>query len=395
MNASPSPAGQVWAHVGQRFTPQNHDVVVVGAGRMGSACALYVRQLAPHLRVLLLEEGGLPNEDGATLLAPGVWSAREPSGERLEGERLEQARWTRRQLETAFGDVSFAPRPLIRLFAEAGPDRSPTADALAPWPDARAMVNAPALPFAEVEQDAATYRPGAVALAAARAAVAAGADLMLNARARPVPGGVVVERLTVTNTHQIVTHETHTLHAGVTILALGADGPSAAEHELGLHTAHARAYRQVPRLNVPSDDTTPILHAGGLTLRPQHGGFTLIPSIHHRDPHGYAPTGGRLTGVPTGLRRETLEDLVGLMDALPPLGTGALELGRSVSDVPGVWLALPGGRPGGLPQHQRLQDGVHLLLGGPQADTLGLAVAYDLAATVAEVRKRPWEKSGF
>ncbi len=370
-------------------------MVVVGAGRMGSACALFLRQLAPHLRVLLLEEGGLPNEDGATLLAPGVWSARGLPGGRLEGkrragERLAQARWTRRQLETAFGDVSFVPRPLIRLFAQAGPERIPTADALASWPDAQAVVNAPALPFAEVDPDAATYRPGAVALAAARAAVAAGADLMLNARARPVSGGVVVERLTVTNTHQIVTHETHTLPANVTVLALGADGPHAAEHELGLHTAHARAYRQVPRLNVPSDDATPILHAGGLTLRPQHGGFTLVPAIHHRDPHGYAPTGGRLTGVPTGLRRETLEDLVALMDALPPLGTPALELGRSVSDVPGAWLALPGGRPDGLPRHEQLQEGVHLLLGGPQADTLGLAVAYDLAATVAGTQGRPW-----
>lgn len=386
---SPEP-GQVWAHVGQPFTPRPYDVVVLGAGRMGSAFAFYLRQLAPHLSLLLLEEGGLPNEDGATLLAPGVWTAWG-----VPGDRLAQARWTREQLETAFGNISFQTRPLIELFAQAGEDRVSSADALAPHPDALAMVDVSALPFARVDAGAATYRPGALALAAAQSAVKAGADLMLNARAHAVPdneagGSVVIERLSVTNTHQIVVHETHRLRAGTLVLALGADGPHAAEHDLGVHTTHARAYRQTPRLNVPSTDDMPTLRAAGLTLRPQNGGFTLIPAVHHRDPHGYVPTGGHLTGVPTGLRRETLEDLVALMDALPPLGTEALGLGRSISDIPGAWLALPGGRADGLPLHQTLSGGVHLLLGGPHADTLGLAVAHDLAAAVAGVEERPW-----
>ncbi len=384
--------GQVWAHVGQPFTPQDYDVVVLGAGRMGSALAFFLRQLASHLRLLLLEEGGLPNEDGATLLAPGVWTTWS-----VPEDRRAQAIWTREQLETAFGNVSFQPRPLIALFAEDGPDRTPSADALAPFLDALAMVDVAALPFARVDAQAATYRPGALALAAAQQAVKAGADLMLNARAHAAlspegrGGRVVIERLSVTNTHQIVVHETHQLRTETLVLALGADGPHAAEHDLGRHTTHARAYRQTPRLNVPSRDDTPTLRAGGLTLRPQNGGFTLIPAIHHRDPHGYSPTGGHLTGVPTGLRRETLEDLVAVMDALPPLGTEALGLGRSISDIPGAWLALPGGRADGLPLHQPLADGVHLLLGGPHADTLGLAVAHDLAAVVAGVTGRPWE----
>ncbi|MFK7601054.1 FAD-dependent oxidoreductase [Deinococcus sp. SM5_A1] len=381
--------GQVWAHVGQPFAPRPYDVVVLGAGRMGSTFAFYLRGLAPHLSLLLLEEGGLPNEDGATLLAPGVWTARGvPENRRAEAD------WTREQLETAFGDISFQPRPLIELFAQEGPERTPAAEALAPHPDALAMVDVTALPFAHTDAGAATYRPGALALAAAQTAVKSGADLMLNARAHAVSAGeVVIERLSVTNTHQIVVHETHRLRAGTLVLALGADGPHAAEHDLGVHTTHARAYRQTPRLNVPSTDATPTLRAAGLTLRPQNGGFTLIPAVHHRDPHGYVPTGGHLTGVPTGLRRETLEDLVALMDALPPLGTEALGLGRSISDIPGAWLALPGGRADGLPLHQTLTDGVHLLLGGPHADTLGLAVAHDLAAAVAGVEERPWENA--
>jgi hypothetical protein len=389
--APPAGPGQVWAHVGQSFTPQDYNVVVLGAGRMGSALAFYLRHLAPQLRLLLIEEGGLPNEDGATLLAPGVWT-----GWDVPEDRWSQAAWTREQLETAFGNISFQPRPLIELFAEDGPDRTPAADALAPFPDALAMVDLEALPFARVDAQAATYRPGALALAAAQQAVKAGADLMLNARAHATlspqgsGGRVVIERLSVTNTHQIVVHETHHLRAETLVLALGADGPHAAEHGLGRHTTHARAYRQTPRLNMPSSDLTPVLRVAGLTLRPQNGGFTLIPAVHHRDPHGYAPTGGHLTGVPTGLRRETLEDLVALMDALPPLGTEALGLGRSLSDVPGAWLALPGGEPGGLPLHQPLASGVHLLLGGLHADTLGLAVAHDLAAMVAGVTGRPW-----
>ena len=51
----PKRAGQVWAHVGQPFEEQQFDVVIVGAGRMGAALALYLGRLAPSLRVLLAE----------------------------------------------------------------------------------------------------------------------------------------------------------------------------------------------------------------------------------------------------------------------------------------------------------------------------------------------------
>jgi hypothetical protein len=380
-----SGAGRVWAHVGQAFAERDYDVVVVGAGRMGTACALFLRQLAPGLRLLMAERGGLPNEDGATILAPGVWTAFDvPAGREAE------AVWTRAALAGDFGDVLFGPRPLLDLHAEDVPGSVPTREVLARFPEAAGLLDPALLPWARVDGDAATYRPGAVALACGQGAVRAGADLLLNTHAHLTPGGVRLDRLTVTNTHQVVTHETHEVRAGVVVVALGADGPDAAEHDLGVHTAHGRAYRHLPRLNTPSGDQTPTLRAGGLTLRPQHGGFTLVPPIHHRDPQGYAPEGGRLTGVPVGVRRETLEDLIRLMDALPPLATGALEVGRSLADVPGAWLALPGGRPDAPPTHERLTDGLHLLLGGPLADTLGLAVAYDLAAVVAGVQGRPW-----
>ncbi len=379
-----SAPGQVWAHTGQPFPSQDYDVAVLGAGRMGTACALFLRQLVPTRSLLLVEEGGLPNEDGATLLSPGVWTTLD-----VPESHWPEAHWTRTQLSADTWDISFQPRPMIDLHATAGGARIPSRD-LTLDPE---VVDVAALPWATVDTRAATYRPGALALAAAQAAIRAGADLLLNTRAHlGGDGRVVLERLTVTNTHQIVVHETHHVRAGTIVVALGAHGSHAAEHDLGTHTAHARAYRQAPRVNWPSTDASPVLRAGGVTLRPQHGGYVLVPAIHHRDPAGYVPTGGRLTGVPTGLRRETLEDLVAALDVLPVLGTEALESGRSVSDVPGAWLALPGGTPAGLPQHEQVAPGVHLLLGGPHADTLGLSTAYDLAATIAGVAERPWDR---
>ncbi|MDB5046563.1 MAG: FAD-dependent oxidoreductase [Deinococcus sp.] len=385
-------AGQVWAHVGQAFSETEYDVVVIGAGRMGAACALYLRELMPGSRLLLVEQGGLPNEDGATILAAGVWTAQDIPAAASAPSWKAKADWTRAQL-AAQDSIQFQSRPLLSLHTENGPRRVPTASALAAHPGSLALLDADQLPFAEPDPAAATYRPGALAAAQAGAAVRAGADLMLNTQAHLIPGGVRLDRLTVTNTHQIVTHETRPVRARFVVVAAGAEGPELLEQGLGLHTTHARAYRQTPRLNAPSDlsDLSPVLRVGGLTLRPQNGGYTLFPQIHHRDPHGYVPTGGRLTGVPVGLRRETLEDLVGLMDNLPVLGTEALETGRSLADVPGAWLALPEGRADAPPVYQRLLPEVALLLGGPLADTLGLAVAFDLAAHSAGQSGRPWE----
>ncbi|MFC6661712.1 FAD-dependent oxidoreductase [Deinococcus multiflagellatus] len=373
----PLSPGRVWAHVGQPFAPSPYDVAVVGAGRMGAAAALFLRQRAPALRVLLVEEGGLPNEEGATILAPGVWSRLG-----LDPALHPAADWTRAALQ-ALGDVGWESRPLVTLHAGAAPGRVPTLEALAPWPDSLALVDPAALPWAELDRDAATYRPGHAALHAAQAAIRAGADLLLNTRAAPQPGGrLCLERLTVTNTHQIVTHETLTVPARAVVLAAGAGGPGwpnarwACTPATPAPTARPRTSRCPARRRARSC-------ARGLTLRPQHGAYTLIPPLHGRDPHGYQPAGGQLTGVPTGLRRETLEDLVALMDALPVLATDALHLGRSLADVPGAWLALPGGRPEGLPTFEVLDEHTWLLLGGPQADTLGLHAAQGLAEAVA------------
>lgn len=362
--------------MGQPFTPDSFDIVVIGAGRMGAACALYLRQLAPHLSLLLAEEGGLPNEEGATILAPGVWTAFDvPQGQEAAAE------WPREQLLGGFGKLEVEPRPLVELLRDE-PNTVSTAEALAHAPEALALLDPLAYPRARVDDRALTYRPGQLALQAAQQAIGLGANLLLNTRAEPGVGQVKLHRLTVTNTHQIVVHETRQVRARAVVVAAGAAGPALVEHGAGLHTRHGRAYVQYPRLNLPTSAQTPVLRAGGLTLRPQNGGLTLVPPVHHRDPQGYQPAGGQLTGVPTGLRREVLEDLVALMDGLPALSSDRLELGRSSADIAGAWVALPSGRSDAPPTAEQLAPGLFLLLGGPRADTLGLATAHALATEV-------------
>ena len=364
----PKRAGQVWAHVGQPFEEQQFDVVIVGAGRMGAALALYLGRLAPSLRVLLAEENGLPNEEGASILAPGLWTTL-----KLPAEHHARAEWTRAELQHALGDVQYQPRPLVALYPAQVPGSLPTREVLAEYPEALALINPVALPFAQ-RLEAASYRPGSVALNAAQQAIRLGVNLMLNARATPVPGGVRLERLTVTNTHQIVTHEVREVAARCVVVAAGAAGPRLAEHSLGRHIPHAEAYAQYPPLAWPSGPQSPALHVGPLLLWPAHATWTLGSAPAHRDPPDYQPSGGKLTGVPTGLRRELLETLVAHMDAVPALASEGLQLGRSISDIPGAWVSL---NP--LPQWTDLGSGAYLLQGGPQADTLGLSTAHELA----------------
>ncbi|WP_161881406.1 FAD-dependent oxidoreductase [Deinococcus alpinitundrae] len=375
-------AGQVYAHVGQPFAPTPYDVVVLGAGRMGALAAHFLMVQHPSLKLLLLDQGGLPNEEGATILAPGVWTADVPEAQR------ERADFTRRlitgELSGSDGglglsgphDAPTLARGLVDLLPEAA-SGSVAVSELERLPTD--LFDPALLPYARFDPTALTYSAASLTTRAAQSAVRAGADLMLNVEAVPTPTGVELRRLSVTNTHRIVVHETHPLEARQVVVAAGAGGPALAESTLGTVTHHARAYRQLPRLNLPTTDTTPVLRAAGLTLRPHAGGFTVIPAIHHRDPHGYLPTGGRLSGVPVGLRRETLEDVLCALDALPALGTEALELGRSVVDVPGAWLALP---ESGWPMYQPLSERHWLLLGGERADVVGAGVARELAARI-------------
>ena len=366
-------SGRVWAHVGQPFAPAHFDLLVIGAGRMGAALARHLRELAPERSLLLAEEGGLPNEEGATILASGVWHQEVP------GTQLERAEQTRTLLGEHLNACS-----LLELRAEAASGFRPVAEVMTA--ELAGLVDQGVFPFARLDPRAGLYSAGSVTLQNADAAIRAGADLMLNVRAElcgTTTDGraqVRLHRLSVTNTHEVVIDHSVTVTAGQVIVAAGAAGPPLAEVGLGVLTPHRMAYRQTPRLEVPSTPGSPVLQAGGLLLRPRDGGYTVIPPIPHPDPWGYVPTGGRLVGVPVGLRRETLDAVLEVMDGLSALATEALVVGKSLADIPGAWVALP---EGGWPLWQRLNDVHWLLLGGDRADLTGLAVAQELARELA------------
>ncbi|WP_261663489.1 FAD-dependent oxidoreductase [Deinococcus sp. Marseille-Q6407] len=375
--------GQVWAHVGQPFSEEEYGAVVLGAvvlgaGLLGTAAAVQLREQAPDLRVLLLDEGGLPNEEGATLLGAGVWD-----GAGLSGEAARLADQTRQELERWLGEDALTRRPLLDFGAEGAGDSAAVlqdSPALAGW------VDPGKLPRVE-QREALLYRPGELTLRLGRAAVAQGADLMLNVRAEPVPGGVRLHRLSVTNRHEIIIHETKTVRTRHLIVAAGAAGPDLLEHSLGLHTPHGRAYVQRPRLRQPSDDTSPVLRAGDLLLRPLTGEYALYLPPTGADPHGYQPTSGRLTGVQVGLRRELLRDLLPRMEALPVLATEALGVGRSLADLESAWLGLPYSDPLHPPVAEQVAEGLWLLLGGSATrsgvDTLGLGLVQEMVQQLA------------
>jgi len=370
-------AGQVWAHVGQPFAPVHYDLLIVGAGRMGAALARFLRETSPHLSLLLAEEGGLPNEEGATILAPGMWHGAAPPEQQA---RAEQTRRLLGELLTPCGLLDLSAEATEGFLPVSGlsPDLAPLIDPV--------MIDVAELRFARFDPRAGTYSPGILALNCANAAIRAGADLMLNVRAELCGTSegraqVRLHRLSVTNTHEVVVGQTVQITADRVVVAAGATGPHLAEVGLGVVTGHRSAYRQMPRLEVESGAQSPVIRAGGLMLRPRDGGYTVVPPIPHPDPWGYVPQGGRLVGVPVGLRRETLDAVLAVMPGLPALGTEALVLGRSLADVPGAWTSLP---EGGWPLYEQL-DGQHwLLLGGEHADLTGLSVAQELARALVQ-----------
>ncbi len=340
---------------------------------MGTALARFLRELAPQCSLLLAEEGGLPNEEGATILAPGVWHSDVPPEQQASAEAT----------RLLLGEL-LNPCGLLDLRRAEAPGFGRTLDL---WrPELEGLIDAAELPFARLDRQAGIYSAGTVTLNHANAAIRAGADLMLNVRAelcgQDAAGRAQVRlhRLSVTNTHEVVIDHSVTVTAGRVIVAAGAAGPHLAEVGLGTVTRHRTAYRQAPRLETPSSAISPVLRADDLMLRPRDGGYTVVPPIPHPDPWGYVPAGGRLVGVPVGLRRETLDALMAAMDGLPVLGTDALVPGRSLADIPGAWVALP---DGGWPMAEQLDDAHWLLLGGPKADLTGLAVARNLAQGLA------------
>jgi hypothetical protein len=175
----------------------------------------------------------------------------------------------------------------------------------------------------------------------------------------------------------------HLVAARGVVVACGADGAAVAEAALDRPVRLASAYRQYPRVrDVPlaMGVTLPVVSLGNWRFRPAPGGAWLVPPTPAPDPVGYEPAGGRLLGVPVGLRRELVDALLEAPELEALLASGRLELGKSVRAVRGARSSVPAG---GLPVARRVGERWWLLAGSDAGLLEDLAGAAAVAAEVA------------
>lgn len=384
-----------------------YDVVVLGAGLLGTVVAARLRRSVPERSLLLVEADGLPNEGGATVASPGLLPPVESGGAVAPYDafgRPTNVRGGAPQAAPEAGPDALTWARAWSLSALAGLRSPPTAGsggwlALAPGPRAGAAPagTAPlqallgpavlgavrALTGVEGDRPARLLDGGylstdALVTALARRAVTSGADLLLNTRARPRGAGrILLERLSVDRRMRVGVHACQTVEAGAVVVACGAAGASVAEEGLDRPVGLRNAYLQFPRLRLPPSAQhvgLPVVAFGGWAVRPAPAGALLVPPALPPDPEGYEPVPGRLLGVPVGLRRELIDRLLAAPALASLVSSGGLELGKSVRTVRGGRFTVP---PRGVPVAERLAPGWWLLAGG----TLGLA--HDVAAAAA------------
>ncbi len=400
-------AGNVLNRAGLDLPQSHYDTLVIGGGLLGLACAFYLRALQPEASLLVVEQDGVPSEAGATFASPGVVAG----GFEAAGVRR-QAAWARRELEqlsevtgvTRPHDVPLHPVGLLSLCEDETAATRPVESVLETLEAIqvralRALVEVAAFPYARLEPRGAYGSAEAAALHYGHGAVKRGADLLLNARALPLSEREFrVERLEFDRAMRRVVTRTERLSAGNVVVAAGALTVGFVEAALGALLPFKRAYRQYPRLEaderLPLKDgrvDLPVVQVAGFFLRPQGEGLLVVPPALPPDPAGYEPTGAQLMGVRVGVRRELLELLMNQTESIPAFGWESLNLGKTVHKVRGAWDVLT---PTGKPEWQRAEaTNLYALVGGEHGFGLGLATAYDLAATLSGVAERPWERT--
>jgi len=426
----PTGPGQV-SSTPERPPPRHaYDVVVLGAGLLGAVVADRVRASAPGASLLLAEAGGLPNEDGATVSSPGLLPPlrMDEPATAVDGARPFAAAgaaspdrgalaWARAWSLEALGGAG-KTRPaatggagwlVLEPVAHAGEGaaaggapgggRAPDAAPLHALLPADVALAACALTGVARDHPAWLLDGGylsaeALALALARRAVEAGADLLLNARARPQGRGrILLERLGVDRRMRVGVHARQAVEARTVVVACGAAGAVVSEEGLDRPVGLASAYLQFPRVRLPGpapDAGLPVVALGGWAWRPAPGGAMLVPPPLPPDPEGFEPVGGRLLGVPVGLRRELVDRLLDAPALAPLLASGKLELGKSVRAVRGGRFSVP---PDGRPVAERLAQGWWLVAGGTLGLAHDVAAAAGVAAAVAG-RPAPWQGGG-
>ena len=399
-------AGKVLNRAGLALPQSHYDTVVVGGGLLGLACAFYLRGLQPQASLLVVEQDGIPSEEGATFASPAVVEV-----DFKDAAVQPQADWARHELEhlsevTGVArphDVPFRKVGLLNLQKTASEETQATETVLAALrPEqaraVRALVETAAFPQARFEPRGGYGSAEAAALHYGRGAVGRGADLALNTRAVPLSGTEVkLERLEFDRAMQRVVTKVERLSAKTVVVAAGASTPHWLENALGVVLPYKLAYRQYPRLEaderLPLQNgrvDLPVLQVAGFSLRPQGEGLLVVPPPPPPDPDGYKPTGAQLMGVRVGVRREVLELLLERAETVPAFGWDSLNLGKTVAKVRGAWEVLT---PTGRPEWRHVEgSSVYALVGGEHGFGLGLATAYDLAATLAGSKGRPWER---
>lgn len=401
-------SGHVINRADRNLPRSRYDVIVIGGGVLGLATAFYLRKFAPSRTVLVVEQGGIPSEEGETHFSPALHH-------HFFATKSEQhrARWW----STVLADLGRESGVTIALkngFSRLGyitsepaavemAGTNPRTFRLAKGSEFRGTMVGKFCAFAAdaslaVDPDGGCGNAEAVALHYGHGAVALGADLCLNARAAvDRSGDIRLDRLTINNRMQIETERQTRVQAATLVLAGGAATGALIEHQLGEPNPFRRYFAQFPRIDhVPGDPLRedgvldcPVVSTGDFTIRPHLDGALIIPSPLPPDPEGYVPAGGRLMGVNVGLRKELLTRLVQRMDAIPAFTLPTLNLGKTAGSLRGAWEALT---PSGRPECNRLGDlDAYALVGGPSGFSLGPAKALELAAQITGQMSMPWD----
>lgn len=392
-------AGRVFNSADRALVQDSYDIVLLGGGILGLTCAFYLRKLLPEASVLLIEEEGIPSEQGASHSSPGILAEHS-----YEGLSRQKYRWVLQTL-THLAEETQLKRAEQVLYQTGmlrfAKDLSGPSDSLSDLGEARilaltSMLEPEHFPAVYWDRQAAYAHVEAAALAFGFAAVKLGLDLMLNTRAESISERVLgLKRLEYNRYMQRVIVKEERLSVKTVIVALGSKTAGFIEAALGEVLPYKQVYRQYPRIEADKRlplkagrVDLPIIQASGFYIRPQGEGLLIVPPDLPADPAGYKPIGGKLMGVRVGLRRELLECFLEAMPDLTLLAWESLNLGKSLTNVRGSWDSIT---PGGLPEWRQVTGSSwYSLIGGRHGLALGIAEAYDLAASLAGLVTRPW-----